>query len=40
VFECHLRGPGVHASARLNVYTPPQPSRFLAEAGPEEPTHD
>ncbi|MFF5863658.1 hotdog family protein [Pseudomonas sp. NPDC012596] len=40
VFECHLRGPGVHASARLNVYTPPQPARYLAEAGPEDPTHD
>ncbi|MFJ2984418.1 MULTISPECIES: 3-hydroxylacyl-ACP dehydratase [unclassified Pseudomonas] len=40
VFECHLRGPGIHASARLNVYTPPQPARYLAEAGPEEPTHD
>ncbi|MCE1115964.1 MULTISPECIES: hotdog family protein [Pseudomonas] len=40
VFECHLRGPGIHATARLNVYRPPQPDRYLAEAGPEEPHHD
>jgi len=40
VFECHLRGPGIHATARLNVYRPPQPDRYLAEAGPEEPQHD
>ncbi|WDY58370.1 hotdog family protein [Pseudomonas sp. PSKL.D1] len=36
VFECHLHGPGIHATARLNVYTPPQPASYLAEAGPEE----
>jgi hypothetical protein len=27
--------PGIHATARLNVYRPPQPE-YLAEAGPEE----
>ncbi|WP_194789560.1 hotdog family protein [Pseudomonas sp. UFMG81] len=40
VFECHLRGPGIHATARLNVYRPPQAASYLAEAGPEEPHHD
>ncbi|MDZ3994208.1 hotdog family protein [Pseudomonas sp. Teo4] len=40
VFECHLRGPGIHATARLNVYRPPQPASYLAEAGPEESPHD
>ncbi|MBK4988744.1 MULTISPECIES: hotdog family protein [Pseudomonas] len=40
VFECHLRGPGIHASARLNVYRPPQAASYLAEAGPEESPHD
>ncbi|MDF0734037.1 hotdog family protein [Pseudomonas entomophila] len=40
VFECHLRGPGIHASARLNVYRPPQAASYLAEAGPEEYPHD
>lgn len=40
VFECHLRGPGIHASARLNVYRPPQAAGYLAEAGPEESPHD
>lgn len=36
VFECHLRGPGIHASARLNVYRPPQAASYLAEVAPEE----
>nr|WP_314876719.1 hotdog family protein [uncultured Pseudomonas sp.] len=40
VFECHLRGPGLHASARLNVYRPPLASGYLTEATPEEPCHD
>ncbi|HDS1734220.1 MULTISPECIES: hotdog family protein [Pseudomonas] len=40
VFECHLRGAGIHASARLNVYRPPQASQYLAEAAPEEHPHD
>lgn len=35
VFECHLRGEGIHASARLNVYRPPQAASYLAEAAPE-----
>ncbi|MEW9903784.1 hotdog family protein [Pseudomonas putida] len=40
VFECHLRGEGIHASARLNVYRPPQATGYLAEAAPEETPHD
>ncbi|WP_327439418.1 hotdog family protein [Pseudomonas donghuensis] len=40
VFECHLRGPGIHATARLNVFRPPQVASYLAEAGPEESPHD
>lgn len=40
VFECHLRGPGIHATARLNVFRPPQAASYLAEAGPEESPHD
>jgi predicted hotdog family 3-hydroxylacyl-ACP dehydratase len=31
VFECHLTGPGIQASARLNVYRPPQSAGYLAE---------
>jgi predicted hotdog family 3-hydroxylacyl-ACP dehydratase len=31
VFECHLSGPGIEASARLNVYRPPQSASYLAE---------
>ncbi|MEB0079058.1 hotdog family protein [Pseudomonas sp. CCI3.2] len=34
VFECHLRAPGIHATARLNVYCPPQPAAYLAEGVP------
>jgi len=40
VFECHLQGPGIHAMARLNVFRPPQAASYLAEAGPEESSHD
>ncbi|EKT4521576.1 hotdog family protein [Pseudomonas putida] len=40
VFECHLRGDGISASARLNVYRPPQAASYLGEAGPEESQHD
>ncbi|MFD2640608.1 hotdog family protein [Pseudomonas japonica] len=36
VFECHLYGPGLHATARLNVFRPPQAAAYLAEAGDEE----
>ena len=36
VFECHLHGPGLHATARLNVFRPPQAAAYLAEAGSEE----
>lgn len=31
VFECQLSGPGIQASARLNVYRPPQSAGYLAE---------
>lgn len=31
VFECHLTGPGIQASARLNVYRPPRPLDYLNE---------
>lgn len=31
VFECHLTGGGIQASARLNVYRPPQSANYLAE---------
>lgn len=31
VFECHLTGPGIRASARLNVYRPPRPQDYLNE---------
>jgi len=40
VFECHLRAQGIHASARLNVYRPPQAASYLAEAAPEETPND
>jgi predicted hotdog family 3-hydroxylacyl-ACP dehydratase len=31
VFECHLRGPGIQAEARLNVFRPPQVASYLQE---------
>lgn len=34
VFECRLEGPGILAEARLNVYRPPQSSRFIEEPAP------
>ncbi|MDY7562998.1 hotdog family protein [Pseudomonas sp. 10B1] len=34
VFECHLTGLGIHATARLNVYCPPQAAAYLAEGLP------
>ncbi|EIK96905.1 hypothetical protein PMM47T1_09606 [Pseudomonas sp. M47T1] len=37
VFECHLSGPGIQASARLNVYRPPQAAQYLG--APQEPSH-
>ncbi|MGH8440177.1 MAG: 3-hydroxylacyl-ACP dehydratase, partial [Pseudomonas sp.] len=40
VFECDLRGPGIQATARLNVFSPPQTASYLAEASPEESPHD
>lgn len=32
IFECHLSGPGINATARLNVFCPPQTADYLAEA--------
>ncbi|MCY1390828.1 hypothetical protein D9M71_56510 [compost metagenome] len=40
IFECHLTGPGIHAQARLNVYSPPQAARYLSEDDPQESPHD
>lgn len=40
VFECHLYGPGLHATARLNVFRPPEAAQYLAEAGDEESRHE
>ncbi|MGV8916922.1 MAG: 3-hydroxylacyl-ACP dehydratase [Pseudomonas sp.] len=34
VFECHLTGPGIHATARLNVYSPPNEGDYLVERAP------
>ncbi|MDB6144089.1 MAG: hypothetical protein JWP80_3133 [Pseudomonas sp.] len=34
VFECHLTGPGIQATARLNVYCPPQAADYLNEGAP------
>jgi predicted hotdog family 3-hydroxylacyl-ACP dehydratase len=31
VFECHITAPGIQASARLNVYRPPQVAQYLHE---------
>ncbi|NWA28876.1 hotdog family protein [Pseudomonas gingeri] len=38
VFECHLTGPDIHASARLNVFRPPQAAAYLSES--QESRHD
>ncbi|NWB97314.1 hotdog family protein [Pseudomonas gingeri] len=38
VFECHLSGPDIHASARLNVFRPPQAAAYLSES--QESRHD
>ncbi|MFL1516449.1 3-hydroxylacyl-ACP dehydratase [Pseudomonas prosekii] len=32
VFECHINAPGIHATARLNVYRPPQAAHYLQES--------
>ena len=37
VFECHLTGHGIQASARLNVFRPPQAANYLAESKDETP---
>ena len=39
VFECHLTGPDIHATARLNVFRPPQADTSLAQAS-QETRHD
>ncbi|MHA6492223.1 ApeP family dehydratase [Pseudomonas borbori] len=39
VFECHLEGPGIQASARLNVFCPPQVASYLHEP-PKDPAHE
>jgi len=31
VFECHITAPGIHATARLNVFRPPQAAQYLHE---------
>jgi predicted hotdog family 3-hydroxylacyl-ACP dehydratase len=31
VFECHIHGPGIEASARLNVFRPPQAADYLVQ---------
>lgn len=31
VFECHINAPGIHATARLNVFRPPQAAQYLDE---------
>lgn len=38
VFECHLNGPGIYATARLNVFQPPNITQFIQESG-EAPKH-
>lgn len=32
VFECHINAPGIHATARLNVFRPPQTAEYLHES--------
>jgi predicted hotdog family 3-hydroxylacyl-ACP dehydratase len=32
VFECHINAPGIHATARLNVFCPPQSAHYLHES--------
>jgi len=39
VFECHLPGPDIHATARLTVFRPPQADNYLAQAS-QETRHD
>ncbi|WP_434561052.1 hotdog family protein [Pseudomonas sp. R1-6] len=31
VFECHIHAPGIHATARLNVFRPPHAAQYLNE---------
>ena len=39
VFECHITGPQIHATARLNVFRPPHAEHYLAQAS-QETRHD
>ena len=32
VFECHINAPGIEASARLNVFRPPQAADYLEQS--------
>lgn len=32
VFECHIHGAGIHASARLNVFRPPKAAQYLDQS--------
>ncbi|MCK9800464.1 3-hydroxylacyl-ACP dehydratase [Pseudomonas chlororaphis] len=32
VFECHITGPGIQVSARLNVFRPPQAAQYLEQS--------
>ncbi|WP_439820516.1 hotdog family protein [Pseudomonas sp. HLG18] len=32
VFECHITAPGIEASARLNVFRPPQADQYLQQS--------
>ena len=31
VFECHINAPGIEASARLNVFRPPEAAQYLEQ---------
>ncbi|HKT29947.1 3-hydroxylacyl-ACP dehydratase [Dyella sp.] len=31
VFHCHIEGPGIHAEARLNVFSPPDAQAFYRQ---------
>ena len=37
VFECHITAPGIHATARLNVFRPPQAAQYLHETQGTQP---
>ncbi|GLQ90287.1 hotdog family protein [Dyella flagellata] len=35
VFLCHIEGPGIHAEARLNVFSPPDVNAFFEQESKE-----